>query len=154
MNNFSEKKYTDVLDVDDWEVETPFGWSPISHIMKSIPYKVWKVKLENGLFIDCADRHILIDNDLNEVFVMHCKVGDLVITKEGVSPIVSIEETEQEEQMFDLDIKDTSHVFWTNEILSHNCVLPGTRITILEGEEEKEITIGELYDQFLEQSND
>lgn len=156
MIDFSEKKYTDVLDVSEWEVETPFGWSSITHIMKSIPYKVWKVKLENGLFIDCADRHILVDNDFNEVFVMDCKVGDLIVTRFGSSKIVSIEETDVEEQMFDLDVSDYSHVFWTNNILSHNCVLGNTVLTIIEDEIgiEKEITISQLYDKFLEESND
>jgi len=59
--------------------------------------------------------------------------------------------------MFDLDILDLSHIFWTNDILSHNCVLGNTVLTIIEDEvsgQEREITICELYDQFLENSND
>jgi hypothetical protein len=154
LSDTSIKRYQEIISLNnEWEVETPFGWSPLSHVMKTIPYKVWKLTLFNGLFIEGADTHILINSEGEEVFLKDLKKWDLITTQEGDVSVLSVEEQEREEEMFDLDINDSSHVFWTNDILSHNCVLSDTFVTVLEDEKgsPKDITIKELYELLCNQ---
>lgn len=154
LSDTSIRRYQEIISLDnEWEVETPFGWSPLSHVMKTIPYRVWKLTLFNGLFIEGADTHILINSEGEEVFLKDLKKGDLITTREGNVSVLSVEEKESSEEMFDLDINDSSHVFWTNDILSHNCVLSDTLVTVLEDEggNPKDMTIKELYERLCSQ---
>lgn len=154
LSETSIRRYQEIISLNnEWEVETPFGWSSLSHVMKTIPYRVWKITLTNGLFIEGADTHILINSEGEEVFLKDLKKGDLITTREGNVSVLSLEEKDISEEMFDLDINDSSHVFWTNDILSHNCVLSDTLVTVLEDEggNPKDITIKELYERLCNQ---
>ena len=113
-------KFTDIEKNVDYEILTPSGFVNFSRVMRTIFYRVWEIKLANNMTIRCADNHRLIGSDNNTDFAKDQKVGNLIQTKEGVSEIVSIRETDNYEQMYDLELCDKDHVYYTNGILSHN----------------------------------
>lgn len=113
------RKFEETFDIDDWEVETDTGWSDISKIGKTIEYEKWILKT-NNFTLECADTHIVFDNNLNEVFVKDLKIGDLILTKNGIETITSIINTQQYENMYDIELNDDNHRFYSNGILSHN----------------------------------
>ena len=65
----SSKKFIQIIDVNDWEVQTDNGFEPIKSFGETIPYVVFHLKTKNGYSLDCADTHILFDSNMNEIFV-------------------------------------------------------------------------------------
>ena len=121
LSDTVQRKFVDVVDLDDeWEIESDEGWSPISKVMKTVEYEIYKLQLENGLFLECADKHIVFRADGSQAFVEDLLPGDLVKTKEGDSPVVSVQATGVWENMYDVEVNTESHSYFSNGILSHN----------------------------------
>jgi KaiC/GvpD/RAD55 family RecA-like ATPase len=113
------KKFIETFNIDDWEIETDTGWSDISRIGKTIPYEKWIIKTKNHK-LECADKHILFNNKLEEVYVKDLNIGEKIFTKTGFEEVISIENTHIEENMYDLELDDKNHRYYTDGILSHN----------------------------------
>jgi hypothetical protein len=118
MQDF-ERKFIDTIEVDDWLVETDNGWSDIKAIGKTIEYDEWFLKTENCELV-CADTHIVFDEEMNEIFVNNLKVGDKIQTKNGLEIVQDVHITDKSSSMFDLQLEDDNHRFYTGDILSHN----------------------------------
>ena len=114
-----DRKFIDTIEIDEWEVETDSGWSDIKAIGKTVEYDEWLLKTNNCELI-CADTHIVFDENFNEVFVKDLHVGDKIITKNGFDVVESCYNTNSKSNMFDLQLNDINHRFYTNDILSHN----------------------------------
>jgi hypothetical protein len=93
-----ERKFIDTLNVDGWEVETDSGWSDIKKIGKTIEYEKWILKTKRH-YLECADTHIVFNEDLEEVFVKDLKPNNVILTKDGPDVVVSIENTKLKENM-------------------------------------------------------
>ena len=113
------EKFIETLDVSDWEIETDTGWSDIKEIGKTIEYDEWVLKTERTELI-CADKHIVFDNNMNEIYVMNLKIGDLIHTKNGLEFVMDIHKSSKKSNMYDLSLNDKNHRYYTNDILSHN----------------------------------
>lgn len=113
------RKFVDTIELDEWEIETDTGWSPIDKIGKTVEYKEWVLSTKSCTLI-CADTHIVFDEYRHEVFVKDLKIGDLIVTKYGIECVIDVHETEIESNMFDLELNDSNHRMYTNDILSHN----------------------------------
>lgn len=124
-----ERKIIDSFELDNIQVESDSGWVPASHIHTTQPYKVYKVELENGMFLECADNHIVFTSTLEEKFVKDLSCNDFLFTKNGPSKIVSITSLPISVGMFDLTIDTPEHRYYTNGILSHNTVVAGIFLT-------------------------
>jgi hypothetical protein len=121
LSDITYRKFTNVIEVDDWEVETPSGYKDITHFNTTIPYDVWEVKLENGLSLKGADTHILINSNNEEVYIKD-SLGSIIQTKYGPSIVVKVNSLGYEEEMYDLTIDSVDHTYYTSDILSHNTV--------------------------------
>ena len=119
-----ERKFTEIINITDYEVETDEGFVDILNLCTTIPYLKYIIKTKNGKYLECADKHILFDEFFNEIFVDELKIGSKIITKDGVEEIIEIKNTETYEEMFDLQLSDKSkHRYFTNNILSHNTLI-------------------------------
>lgn len=119
-----EKKFTKTFDVSNYEILTDDGFKDLVSLHETIPYQVFELKLSNGYALDCADDHIVFDESMNEIFVKDLKPGDKVITDEGIIDVVSNEETDRIENMYDFELVEGSdRRYFTNGILSHNTEL-------------------------------
>lgn len=116
------KKILSTLNLDKVYVETDTGWERASNIHITQPYKIWKVLLENGMYIEGADNHILFNETLNEVFIKDLKVGQYIMTKDGPIRVKSISTSSFSVSMFDLTVDSENHRYYTNGILSHNTI--------------------------------
>ena len=114
-----QRKFIDVIALDDWEIETPSGWQPVSKIMKTVKYRRWRLVLENGYILDGADQHIVITQD-GERFLEDIVPGEYVCTNAGLSRVVMCVNTGIDENMYDVEVDDKDHVFYSNGIVSHN----------------------------------
>lgn len=124
----NNKKILESIPIDI-KVKCDTGFEQASYIHKTQPYRVWKLKLDNGLFLNCADNHIVYDKNLNERFVKDLKHGDYIYTSKGISYVTSIKKSWNKVSMFDLSIESDNHRYYTNDILSHNTI--STSIVVL-----------------------
>ena len=120
LSNRTFRKYTGILNLDDFQVFTDDGYVDIKTINKTIKYREWILKT-NNFVLKCADTHIVFDQKLNEVFVKDLKIGDIIYTSLGHDSVVSITESDLFSEMYDLSLSENSNKrFYTNSILSHN----------------------------------
>ncbi|MCB1713460.1 MAG: hypothetical protein KDH96_13630, partial [Candidatus Riesia sp.] len=115
-----DKKFIDTIEISDWEVETDTGWSDIKAIGKTIEYDEWVLTTEHGKELICADNHIVFNESNDEIFVKDLKQGDVIKTKSGNEQVFSVKKTDKKSNMFDLQLDDDNHRFYSNNILSHN----------------------------------
>jgi hypothetical protein len=114
-----QRKFIDTKCVENWEVLTDTGWSDIDKIGKTIEYEKWILKTEKNI-LECADDHIVFDGDFNEIFVKDLKPNTEIFTKNGLEKVISVENSKKMENMYDLELNDKNHRYYTNDILSHN----------------------------------
>ncbi len=125
FKEMKDKKFIEVFDTDEWEVETDSGWEDIIATGKTIDYKVWEIVLDGNMLLRCADNHILINEKFNEVYTKDLTLGDDIITKFGLRKVISISETDNYEEMYDIEVDSINHTYFTNNILSHNSMWLG-----------------------------
>lgn len=114
-----ERKFIDTIETDEWQVETDSGWSDIKAIGKTIEYDEWYLKTDN-CELTCADTHIVFDENMNEIFIKDLIVGNKIQTKNGLESVLNVHITGKKSNMFDLQLNDENHRFYTGDILSHN----------------------------------
>jgi len=116
------KKILSSIKVTDIKVETDSGFQPISHIHITQPYQVWDLVLDNGMYLECADNHIIFNNQMDEVFVKDLEVGQYIQTSEGLVKVKSLKNRNISVSMFDVTVDSKDHRYYTNGILSHNTI--------------------------------
>lgn len=120
LSDIIERKFIDIIEFEPgWEIETDSGFKPITHINKTIKYEKWILTTEDHI-LECADTHIVFDENYNEVFVKDLRRGDKILTKYSSEKVISIENTHNMVNMYDITVNDCNHRYYTNDILSHN----------------------------------
>lgn len=116
-----ERKFVESYDLSEWEIQSDSGWVDATQIHKTIPYTVYKIKTLSGLFLECADTHIIFLDNYEEIFAKDLiPFHHQIITKFGNDLVVSIENLGYEESMYDITVDSKDHRYYTNDILSHN----------------------------------
>lgn len=150
-----KEKIIQTYDVSDYEIMTDDGWKDITHVHKTIPFDIWHLETDGGLFIDCADEHIVIDEFENSVYVQDLNIGDKIKTINGIEKVKNVFKTDSlPVNMYDVTVNSKNHTFYSNGILSHNtttitiyalwlvCFQSDKRITIVAN---KEATAKEIF---------
>lgn len=115
------RKFIESFELQNYEVLSDTGFVSMSYIHKTIPYIKWKIVLDSGETLYCADDHIIFDDNLNEIFVKDCIPNQTkIMTKNGYSLVKQCYSLGMTENMYDLSIDSENHRFYTNGILSHN----------------------------------
>ena len=120
LNTDSEEKLIKSFKLNGISVANENGWTNATHIHLTKPFEIYKLKLENGLTLECADEHIVFTEGYEEKWVKDLTTNDYVITQYGLSKVVSVERTGQFINMCDMTVDNDRHSYYTNGILSHN----------------------------------
>jgi hypothetical protein len=122
-NGRRSEKFIESHKVEDYEIWTDEGWVDIQEVHKTIKFDVWLIETEN-FRLQCADEHIVIGKNREEIYVKDLKIGDEIITENGTETVIRVEKLDIEpEHMYDLSIDSENHTFFSNGILSHNSTL-------------------------------
>lgn len=119
LSDVTYKKFIEQNEVPEWEVETEEGWVDIISSNKTIEYEIYEITLDNGLSLKCADNHILIKDNYEEIYAKD-SLGEYIRTKEGISQVIHVNATKEYDNMYDLSVNSENHTYYTNDILSHN----------------------------------
>ena len=120
LNTNSEEKLIKSFKLNGISVANENGWTNANHIHLTKPFEIYKLKLENGLTLECADEHIVFTEGYEEKWVKDLTTNDYVITQYGSSKVVSVKRTGKFINMCDMTVDNDKHSYYTNEILSHN----------------------------------
>lgn len=120
--NDISKKILNTYDLDNIHVKSDIGYVPATNFHITQPYKIYEIKLENGLSLKCADNHIVFTNKLKEIFVKDLTTNDYLFTDIGESKVISINILKHKVSMCDLTVDHPNHRYYTSGILSHNTV--------------------------------
>lgn len=105
------------------EVLSDVGWQQIDSINITEPCETISLRTQSGKTLICALDHILIDENGNEIFARD-SLNKYVKTDLNNEQIIEIKHTNEMKVLYDLSLKDGStHTYYTNGILSHNCVI-------------------------------
>ena len=119
-----ERKFINTWDIEDFQILTDDGFVDIKSLHETIPYIKYHIETFNGLTLDCADNHIVFDENMNEIFAKNLRNEDKIMTANGIDTIIYVECTNIEENMYDFELDENSnHRYYTNGILSHNTLL-------------------------------
>lgn len=113
------QKYGDL----GFKVDTPYGYHNISWCgLTEKDADVYRCELENGMYIEGADYHRLKKENEDFVVLKEIKIGEIIQTKEGNSPVKNIELLDEKDDLFDIQV-DEVHQYYSNGIVSHNSTL-------------------------------
>ena len=98
-----DKKFIESRTISDWEVETDKGWSDIMMTHKTMAYRKFLIKTDN-FSMTCADKHIVFRDKYEQAYVEDVKVGDEIITKNGLEKVVLCEFIGSVDTMYDMEI--------------------------------------------------
>lgn len=104
---------------DDFQILTDDGWKDIKNVHKTNYYEKFLILFESGREIECADNHVFIKSDYDEVFAKDLTVGDILISEDGFDIVFDVFNTQEHEEFYDFTIKDHS-LYFSEGILSHN----------------------------------
>lgn len=122
MINLPDRKFVDIIDVDDYEILSDQGWTDIKCIGKTVPYQIYEVQTETHS-LKCADDHIVFDAQMNEVFVKDLVVGQMIQTDNGLEKVIDVIQYDEYDNMYDIQVNNDDHRYFTDGILSHNSTM-------------------------------
>lgn len=120
LNTENDDKILKSFQTENIRILNDNGFHPITHIHQTKPFTIYKLILENGLELDCADEHIVFCDNHIQKFVKDLTVNDMVITRFGLSKVKQVIKTDTKLNMVDVTVDDISHSYYSNNILSHN----------------------------------
>lgn len=117
------RKFVEVLDCSGWQIKSDQGWTDIKTINKTVEYQKYILHFKSGRKLECADEHIIIDKNYEEVFAKD-SIGKEILTEDGTDVVIYVEKTDEWENMYDFELAENSnHLYYSNGVLSHNTTL-------------------------------
>ena len=117
------RKFKEIINVSNWQIESDTGWTDIKSVNKTVEYEIYILEFESGRILKCADNHIIIDENYNEVFAKD-SLGMNIMVKDGLDKVVKITATGEYEEMYDFELtEDSNHLYYADGVLSHNTTL-------------------------------
>lgn len=103
-----------------YKVQTPQGYVSFSGVAYRGLKKIFRIEFSQGSWVECSENHRFISSTGEEVYVSSAKMGQDVQGTTGVVKILTVIDTGKVEDTYDL-IDVNGNVYFTNNILSHNC---------------------------------
>lgn len=119
------RKFIDSINLQDLDldiqIETDTGWVPVSAFNLTVPYDVWRLVLEDGRTLECADTHIIFDSKMREVFVKNLQAGTTIMTQTGLATVQSVNKLDRDpELMMDITVDSDNHRYYDAQGLLHH----------------------------------
>lgn len=118
------KKYSNDLnpEYDGIKILTNNGFEKFDGISISNSEKQYRINFENSSEITCSPNHKFIVNG-KLVKADQLNVGDNVFTINNIAKIKSIDVIKSKTHLYDIINSGKDHLFCTNGIITHNCIL-------------------------------
>lgn len=111
------------------EIWTPDGWRAIKKVYRTVPMRVWYLRTRS-YELECSGYHLVRSGD-NWSYVCDLNVGDVVNTVTGMERVEKIYDTDEEHQLYDIEVDHPDGMYYSDGILSHNSTTICARQLIL-----------------------
>lgn len=120
-----------------YEILTPNGWSDFYGVRQKKNRELLKLSTERCYLKCTPDHKIQLHNDF---FIEASKlsIGDKVKTKNKIEKIISIEKIKNESVYDPIEVKK-KNIYFSNDLISHNCEFLGSSGTLIAGWKLKEL---------------
>lgn len=118
--------YIDKVLNDKYQVLTPSGWSDFCGVKQVKASNGLKIIFQNDQIIQCTQQHKLKCETGQFVQCCELKVGFKVKTDNGLYIIKDIQSIDSQKLYFDLIDVQKFNQYYTNKIVSHNCIMLST----------------------------
>lgn len=108
-----------------YEILSPEGFVDFLGIQK-LKKKTREIFFTNGLTLRSSYNHKIFDFDGNEILVKNVKKEDLIKSHDGYFTIEKVIDYEYESDVYDVVNAGELHLYFTNDIVSHNCDFLGS----------------------------
>lgn len=115
-----------------FKVLTETGYKDFCGISLMGYHDIYKLELEDNLYIECSGKHKIVTSDFIKVQV--CDITDkiLIKTEYGDKKVISCIKTNKKEPVYDLIEVNGKHTYYTNHILSSNCEFISSDETLID----------------------
>ena len=103
------------------EVLSDKGWEEISSLNIIENKEVYEITTENEMLL-CTGDHIIIDENNEEIFAKDT-LHKHIKCKSHNQKVISVKKLDKHQMVYDLSLKGQNHLFYANNILSHNCLI-------------------------------
>lgn len=119
LSQITTRKFIESYSGNGRKILTPSGYKKILEVHKTIPYRKFRIELDNGLSLECAYNHVIIDENNTEIYSKD-SLDSYIKTVNGISRVIAVMDLEIEEHMYDISIDSEDELYYSNGILSHN----------------------------------
>lgn len=103
----------------DLKVKTPYGYQPVDALFTTEKQHKVTSSFSNGTSLSTSINHLLKSEDGEWIEIKDLKVGDKVVTEEGVTELIDSVLSDEVSVLYDMTVRDV-HCYYSNGILSHN----------------------------------
>jgi intein/homing endonuclease len=122
-----------------YEILTPNGFEDFDGIQK-LKKSTIELFFENGLQIRGSFNHQIFDFDGNPILLSEVKVGDKIKSHDGFLIVKDIKKHYNKTNVYDIINSGKDHVYYSNDIISHNCDFLGSGDGVIPGEIQQNIS--------------
>lgn len=118
-------KIINIKSIENILVKTDYGFVPITEINLTSPMTMYRLELENGNCLECADDHIVFTKGHLQKFVKDLTIDDCVICKDDIRngiKVKSVLKLNNKVSLIDITVNTPEMSYFSNDILSHNTV--------------------------------
>ena len=119
LSQLTSRKFIESYSGNGRKILTPSGYKKILEVHKTIPYRKFRIELDNGLSLECAYNHVIINENNTEIYSKD-SLDSYIKTVNGISRVIAVIDLEIEENMYDISIDSEDELYYSNGILSHN----------------------------------
>lgn len=127
------KKLSDIIQRTYSKIIKPFfeievlsengTWESIDSLNITPKQDIYEIRTSDEIILQCAKDHILIDEHDNEVLAVDSLYKNIKNISGKCSTIISVRKLKSQEELYDLSLSGNKHTYFTNGLLSHNCVV-------------------------------
>ena len=105
----------------NYEILTPTGWAEFKSISKKHNCKCIKLIFNDGDYIISSKNHLFKDIDNKLIYAKDCKNKSFIDKFGKIKTCIDILK-QNKQDLYDINfIDDSQHLYYTNNIISHNC---------------------------------
>lgn len=116
------------------KVKTPTGYKEFAGIAYMGDKMIYQLILSNGLTLECSEDHKIYDLNHHKILLTDLTIGSKILIDGSSSTVMAIVNTGKIEPVYDLIEVADEHRYYTDSILSSNCIFVGEESTLINSE--------------------
>lgn len=113
------------------KVKTPDGYKPFAGVAFMGDKKILRIEMDDSSYIECTESHKVYMANQSVIEASNLTIGTELWCDGQAKKVKEIIETNKVEPVFDIIEVEDGHRYFTNGILSSNCVFAGEESTLI-----------------------